>query len=384
MVGRRPRPTALTPKRLGLVALACAAAVLASSAAAQYSRAPFFEQSLMQSQGYGIELSLQRLDALELAAEEGNALDDDFMEIVEGFEDDLPRFIGTLRARNAALAGGLEEAIEAVEDAAASGSGLAAAIGETRDLLNQAYEVVIPADVRADPVFVAGLIVNLSLGEGGVGEGYEEAIEGELGEFTMGYAATQRVSDLWREIAGDADEQQRTDFEEMLKFVKTLYPEPIIEEAIVGNPEEAEAPVQRMLGVLETVVDAELFAGRDLAALAAHLPAELAVACQAYEAGESERAKEIAIGVGGLYLGADLGDFLEFMAPEVHEKAYGLIGALTGMAGEGAEDVEGGEEGASEAGDEGDEEEIAGVEDPATACRELQEALQEASSVLGG
>src|SRR5690606_8944202 len=239
-------------KRLTVLGAVLGLALLVSTAAAQYSRAPFFEQTLVQSQGYGLQLSLQRLDALELAAEEGEALDDDFMEIVEGFEEDLPRFVGTLRARDAALAGELEEAIEALEDAAASGSGLAAAIDEARDLLNQAYDVVIPADVRADPVFIAGVIVNLSLGEGGVGEGYEEAIEGELGEFTMGYAATQRVSDLWSEIAGGADEQQRADVEEMLEFIRTLYPEPIIEEAIVGNPEEAEAPVQRTLGVLET------------------------------------------------------------------------------------------------------------------------------------
>ena len=366
-------------KRVTVVGAVLALALLVSTAAAQYSRAPFFEQTLVQSQGYGLQLSLQRLDALELAAEEGEALDDDFLEIVEGFEEDLPRFVGTLRARDAALAGELEEAIEALEEAGTATSGMDAAIAEARDLLNRAYDVVIPADVRADPVFIAGVIVNLSLGEGGVGEGYEEAIEGELGEFTMGYAATQRVIDLWSEIAGGADEQQRADVEEMLDYVRTLYPEPIIEEAIVGNPEEAEAPVQRMLGVLETVVDAELFAGRDLAALAAHLPEELAGACQAYEAGESERAKEIAIGVGGLYLGADLGDFLEFMAPDVHEEASELIGALTGMAGEGDEDEEGGEEAEGD-----DEEETAVVEDPTTACRELLEALQEASSVLGG
>lgn len=363
-----------------VVALTAAAALLFSATAfAQYSSRPFFEQSLVQSQAFGLEVALQRLTALELAVEDSDdGLDDDFFEVVEGFEEDLPRFMGTLSARDAALAEALAAAVEEVEEAAEGGGDLSAAIAEARELLTQAYDLVIPADVRSDPVFIAALIVDLSLGDVGVGEGYEEAVEGELGAYTMGYVALDRVTELWGEIAGNASEQQRADIDEMLEFIETLYPEPLIEEAIIGNPEEAEAPVQRMIGVLESVVDAELFAGRDMAALAAHLPEELVGACQAYEAGEDARALETVIAVGSLYLNADLGDFLEFMAPEVHDEAVELIGALTGLSGEEEDEDEEGE------GDEEEEEVAQVVADSSAACRELLAALQEASGVLGG
>jgi len=352
-------------------------ALLAATAFAQYSGAPFFTQALVQSQAYGLEVALQRLDALEAA---GDDLDDDFLEVVEGFEEDLPRFIGTLRAVDADLAAELEEAIEEVEEAVESGDGLAAAIAVARELLTAAYAVVVPADVRSDPAFIAALIVDLSLGGVGVGEGYEEAIEGELAAFTMGYVALARVTALWNEIAGGATDQQRVDIEEMLEFIGTLYPTATIDEPIVGNPEEAEAPVHRIIGVLETVVDAELYPGRDMAALAVRLPEQLAGACEAYEAGNVDLGTEIAIAVGYRYLNADLGDFMEFMAPEVHEEVAELIGALTGLGGEDDDDEE--SEEAEEEDD--DEEEQMALADPAAACRELMEALQEASAVFGG
>src|SRR5690606_35478507 len=152
------------------------------------------------------------------------------------------------------------------------------------------------------------------------------------------------------------------------------------DEPIIGNPEEAEAPVQRVIGLLEVIVDAELFPGRNLAALSAHLPEELSASCQAYEAGEHERALEGVIAVGYLYLNADLGDFLEFMAPEVHDEAAELISALSGLGGEDDDDDEEGEV----EGDDEEAEEAVELADPAAACRELIEALREANATLGG
>lgn len=372
----------MVSKRGPLAALIAAAFLLVSVASAQYSRSPFFEHTLEVSQAYGIHLSLQRLDALELVdeyaeedEEEEEGLDDDYLEIVEGFETDLARFVGTLRAADPDLAADIEEAIEELEEAIEAGEDYDDQVVTLRDLLDAAYDVVIPAELRPDPAFVAAVIVELSMGEGGVGEGYEEAVEGELGAYTMGYAALDRVGDLWADIAGGATEQQRADVEEMLEFLATVYSVPVIDAPIVGNPEEAEAPVQRMIGVLETVVDAELFPGRDLAALAAHLPEELAGYCEMYDAGEDERALEGVIAVGYLYLSADLGDFLGFMAPEVHEEALELIVALTGLEPE--------EEG-EEDEDEDDDDERPAVEDPAASCRELLEVFREAHEVFGG
>lgn len=375
----------MASKRGLLAALIAAAFLLVSVASAQYSRAPFFEHTLEVSQAYGIHLSQQRLDALELVdeyaeededdEEEEEGLDDDYLEIVEGFEADLARYVGTLRAADPDLAADIEEAIEELEEAIEAGEDYDDQLVALRVFLDAAYDVVIPAELRSDPAFVAAVIVELSMGEGGVGEGYEEAVEGELGAYTMGYAALERVGALWADIAGGATEQQRADVEEMLEFLATVYPVPVIDEPIVGNPEEAEAPVQRMIGVLETVVDAELFPGRDLAALAAHLPEELAGYCEMYDAGEDERALEGVIAVGYLYLSADLGDFLGFMAPEVNEEIVELIVAITGLEPE--------EEGDDD-DDDDDDEEHEELADPGAACRELLEALREAHEVFGG
>lgn len=383
----------MTRLRVLVAALAAALFLLASVASAQYSRAPFFEHTLEVSQAYGIQLSLQRLDALELVdehaeadddddeGEEEEGLDDDYLEIVEGFEVDLARYIGTLRAVDPELAEEVEEAIEALEDAVEDGEDYDDQVVTLRFLLETAYQRVIPAELRNDPAFVAAVIVELSLGEGGVAEGYEEAVEGELGAYTMGYAALERVSGLWRQVAGRATEQQRADLEEMLEFLSEfVYVEPVIEEPIIGNPEEAEAPVQRMIGVLETVVDAELFPGRDLASLAAHLPEELAGYCEMYDAGQDELALEGVIAVGHLYLSADLGQFLGFMAPEVHEEALELIVALTGLEPEDDDD----DAEADDDDDDDDDDERAAVADPGAACRELLEVLREAHEVFGG
>jgi tetratricopeptide (TPR) repeat protein len=378
----------VTKPRVLLATLVATVLLLANIAFGQYSRAPFFEHTLEVSQAYGIQLSLQRLDALELVDEyaeadedddddeEEEGLDDDYLEIVEGFESDLARYYGTLAAKDPELAEDVEEAIEALEEAIEEGEDYDDQLVTLRVLLTAAYDVVIPAELRDDPAFVAAVIVELSMGEGGVGEGYEEAVEGELGAYTMGYAALERVTGLWRQIAGGASEQQRADVEEMLEFLETVYPVPVIDEAIVGNPEEAEAPVQRMIGVLETVVDAELFPGRDLAALAAHLPAELAGYCELYEGGEDDLALEGVMAVGYLYLSADLGDFLGFMAPEVNEEIVELIVALTGLEPE--------EEGDDDDDDDDDDEEHEELADPGAACRELLEALREAHEVFGG
>src|SRR5690606_34985241 len=100
-----------------------------------------------------LQLAQQRLDALDLVvAELGDDLDDDYLEIVEGFEEDLPRFMGTLRARDADLAADIEDAVEELEEAAEAGEPIAAHIAELRPLLEAADELVIPADLRADPV----------------------------------------------------------------------------------------------------------------------------------------------------------------------------------------------------------------------------------------
>ncbi len=351
---------------------------------AQYGYTPSFDWTVLQSQAYGLELVAQRLRVVEAFEA---PLDEDLLEQVEAMlEEDAPRFLGTLAARDGALAAALVEALEAVEEAVEEGEDAHEAVGEARDLLERAYTALVPSAVRAAPAFVGALISDLSFGEGGVAEGYEEAADGETYEFTSGWAALQRVKELWNEVAWAADARHRADIQEMLVFLDGVYPSAEPPDAIVGSPEEAEAPAQRLVGLLEPVVDANLFAGRDMPALAAHLAQAIEPACAAYAAGDDARAQEIAIAVGDLYL-KHLGDFVGFMAPETHEEAAEAILALTGLAGEGADEDDEGEEAEAADADEGEDEaaeEEAALDDPAGVCRDLQDALQEAREALGG
>src|SRR5690606_17594834 len=182
---------------------------------AQYAAAPHFEWTVLQSQAYGLELVAQRLRVV--AAFEA-PLDDDLLEQVEAMlESDAPRFLGTLAKRDAALADALVKALEEVEERAEEGEDANDAVAEARALLERAFDVVVPVGVRRAPAFVGALISDLSLGEGGVAEGYEEAADDELYEFSSGWAALQRVKELWAQIAWAADVGQRADVQEMLE-----------------------------------------------------------------------------------------------------------------------------------------------------------------------
>src|SRR5680860_1731932 len=103
----------------------------------------------------------------------------------------------------------------------------------------------------------------------------------------------------------------------MLAVLATVYPQAAPPKAITGSPEEAEAPVQRLVGSLETVVDAELFPGRDMVGLSGRLNEAVAPACEAYDAGDDALGLEIAIAVGDPYA-KHLGGFLGLMSPEAH------------------------------------------------------------------
>ncbi len=349
---------------------ASVAALLITTAVAQYSYQPFFEQPLVQGRAYGLELVMQRLlvvDAFEAP------LHEELMEQVEELlESDVFRFIGALRAADPMLASELLEALAEVEELVEDGEDARAAVAEARHLIQQAYDLIIPAEVRRSPLFLGALIADLSLGEGGVAEGYEEAAEGELYEFSSGWAAQQRIKQLWGEMSIYATAQQRADVQEMLTLLDELYPQAQPPTVIVGSPEEAEAPVQRLLGILETVADAELFAGRDMLALSQSLVQTLGPACQAYQAGNDELALEGVFVVGEMYV-RYLAGFLGFMAPETHEEAAEVIAALTGLETEEDDDD-----------DDEDEEENEHVLDHHSACGELLEALEEAVEVLAG
>lgn len=334
-----------------------AGAVLAGAlltAAAAQSSDPFFEHTLELSHAYGLEMAGQRLTVLEAF---DAPIHEDLLEQVEKMLGrDAPRFAGTLAERDPELAAELLAAFEAVEEAAENGEDATQQIGEARALLDRAYETLIDADLRESATFKSAVMADLLLADDGVAEAYEDAAEEELWEYPNGWAALQRVGQLWDEVAADVTPEQKADGDEMIEFMAGIYPTAQPPEAITGSPEEAEAPAHRMVGILEGITDASLVPGRDLPRLAGHLADTLAPSCQAYAEGRD------AVGVEGVYAVRNhyrkhLRRLLDLVAPDVHERATERLDGLISSQ---------------------------PPQPAADACNELIEALQEARSALGG
>ena len=334
-----------------------AVAVLAASglAAATAQADPFFDDMLLQSRGFGIEMVAVRLNAIA----QFDPIPDGLDEVSEGFfEDDLPRFMGTLRAANPFVADGLVEALEAVEEGVEGGDLGMLTIAYARTWQALAYDVLVPADART-PAYWGAIAADLLLADGGVGEAMEEAIaEGEIWEYPGGWAALQRLEWIWGQLAGLANEEEASFGRQYLDILHEMLPTAQIPDSFPANPEEAEAPAQSLVGVFESVADASLYTGRDLGQLAAHLSDLVAPACELYAGGETEMASETAFAVRPHYR-KHLRRLLDLIAPEVHEVAGGILDELVAEEDERPADLTG-------------------------ACRELHDALIEARSALGG
>lgn len=358
------------------------AALLVGSASAQYAADPFFDDTVLQSRGFGLELMDARLAVLDAYGVAPEGMD----EMIEGLETDFARFAGTLEASDADAAEALDEAIESIEDAFEDGEDLTDLVAEAREAHEAAYAAVVPADARASIAYRAGILADLLLAEGGVAEGVEEAVEeDEPFMYPLGWAALQRVLELWAGLAEFATADQESFAQQYLDTLGDIYPSAEIPDVLPSNPEEAESPAQSLVGIIESVADAALYPGRDVRRLAPHLSTVIAPACEAYAAGDDAIAFEHVIAVGDLYA-AHLTDFLGLVAGEVDEEVSGMLAAL-GYAGEDDDDEgEGDEAGAGGGDDEDDDEDddVALAGDPSGACQELLEALEEATAVLGG
>lgn len=323
---------------------------------------PFFDDMTRQSHAYGLEMVALRLAVIEAF---GTPLPEDLEEQVEKlFGRDVPRFIGTLTAAAPDVAAALTGALEEVEEAAEAGNVDADAIAEARAAWVQAYDVLVPADVQAQPWFVAALIADLLLADDGVAEALEDGLEEEeFGEIPGGWAALQRAMALWdASIAPLANAEQAGFAAQYFGFLEEIYPSPSIPESrdeLPDNPEEAEAPAQSLVGMLEQITGASLYTGRDLPMLAGHLAGIVAPACALYEAGDDVVALESMYTVRNHYR-KQLRRLLDLVAPELHEVAGATLDAFVGA----------------------DDEPT--PEDPVAACHALREALEEAKTALGG
>lgn len=335
-----------------VVLAAFLATLLLGSAAAQYTNQPFLDRPVETSQAFGLELMAARL----LVIEELDPVPEEYVEQVEKLAGrDMRRFAGTLAERDPELASTLESRLNELTEAAEAGESVAPLLDEVRELHDQAYDVLI-GPAREEPAFRAATLTDLLLGDDGVAEAYEDAAEDELWEYANGWGALKRVEQVWADLAPEADETATSDFEEMIEFLETVvYPRAAPpDEGIRGDPEEAEGATQRMVGILESVTDADLYPGRDLGALNDALAAVTERSCEAYDAGDE------AVAVEGIYTVRDpyrkhLRRLLDLIAPEIHEPAAAHLDALVS-----------------------DEPPA----DPAAACWELHELLGEARGMI--
>lgn len=324
------------------------------TAQAQFAANPFQEHPQALSFAFATELAEIRLDALAALEDlEGAFLE----EVEEGLEEDLRRFAGSLEAQDPELAERLEAALADVLAAAEAGSGLEEALNEARDVLRQAQRLLVPDDLRESPPFVAALMSQLLLDEGGVAEGYEEAVEGEVWEYPVGFAALERVKELWGELVSLASETQRFEIEDMLGAFDALYQAPLPPEGIENSdPEEGEAAAHRIVGFLEELSDAALYPERNLGELIS-LTSNLAqTGCSAYQDGQAALGLESMV-IAGAYYEEDLGDTLNLFTPETHAEIANLFEELS------AEGVT--------------------AEAAAAPCAALLEQLEQARSLLG-
>lgn len=370
---------------VGALATAIAVAPMVS---AQYTADPFFESTVQLSQAIGLELALQRLFILEAV---GETDDDEFAEVVENLTGpDWQRFGGTLEELDDDLADGLFEVLDAIAEGVEDGETDEALelVPVARQMLNQAYDLIVPAEVRDNPAFKGAIMAQLLLGEGGVAEGLEEAFEEEW-EFANGWAATQRIKVLWQDIRGLATEQQVADVEEMIAVIDAIYPSPEPPETFAGiDPEEAETPAQRILGFLEVIVDAQLYSGRDQARLIGHLVEVTTMGCALYEDGEDELGREVMYAVFDHYAGetTGLGALINLFAPEIHEEAMEAFEHLVIVEEDDDDDEEGDGSGAeaAPADDDDDDDDDEDMEGAAAACELVLESLEEGRALLGG
>jgi hypothetical protein len=325
--------------RTDLLATAALAALLvaptvAGAQQAGYTNAPFRDHPVAVAQGAAlerIEVAARALAVTGAGDDDGDqaeASDEgDQAKVADGGEEDeeeggpLADF-GQLRASLATaspeLADELGEAVEEMVEAAERGTGVDESAEAVIALTGAARDQLLPSELAATPGFQAALMASLLLEEGGVAEGYEEATEGEAQAYATGYFALQQVKALWQGLAGKASPQQAADVRAMLAMLDGLFPTQELPEQLSPDPEQAEAPAQQLVGVLEGVADAELYLGRDLAAASGVVHDLAAQGCASLEAGQAAVGVE-QLRIAAAYYAQTVSDTLGLMAPETAE-----------------------------------------------------------------
>jgi len=312
--------------RTSLFATVTIAALLAGAqgAAAQsvYGSAPFREHPVELAQA----AALERIEIFARAASIAEAGDDDEENAGQDIADDEtddesgPQAdFALVRASLAAVAPELaddlgtaiDEMVEGEEGGDDAGNKSQALIG----LVALARGRLPTAAMADDPGFRAALIASLLLDEGGVAEGYEEAVGGEGEAYAVGYFALQRVKALWSGLSGKANPEQAAGVAAMVAMLDELFPGESPPQSMSPDPEQAEAPAQQFVGLIEAVSNADLYPGRDLAGAARMVREIAASGCEAIAAQDGGVGFE-RIRVASAYYAQTIEATLGVMAPE--------------------------------------------------------------------
>lgn len=358
-----------------------------------FDRSPFFDRPEVVLQAHGLEMLSARLRGIEALAsseagevaaeEEAGESEGGFADVIEGLEGDYRRFAAALDASSAGDSEELIAAIETVQEANERGDrdAVAAATGVAAALVDEARATLFGDVYDKDPAFTAMVMaMMLTTEKGGIGEAYEEAVEGEVGPYAVGWAGLGRVQAMWLHLEPMANETQRFEVEDMLAELGTLFPGPRPgPEVARSDPEEAEGATQRIGGFLEEVANADLFPSRDLGRLLARTRELSSQACEAYAAGNDPLGLQATSNAAFVY-GEYLANTLVMLSPEAAAMASAEYDALApGAVGE----EESGEGDEPDEAEEEDAQPLRGDAALAT-CRELVEHLELAGGPLGG
>lgn len=285
-----------------------------------------------------------------------------FEEAIEAEEDDddagfdwelIDLLAGSLEAADPELLAELEAALGEVEELEEGGEGLQTAVGEANALLDQAYETLVPEDLASDPVFQAAVLTELLVSELGVGEGYEEAAEGELEYYTLAWLTLQRANELWEElrpsIEGNTDAVDRP-----LTVFNELIAAPTPPERF-SDPEDGELAALDVAFGLESAVGGN-FIPREFPAMVDTVRLRVIASCAAYEGDQQRLGREHALSAYTFF-----DDYLE--------RTMGFLNS------ELADELEDGLANLAEADS---------AEDAGPVCGELSGTLDEATTFFGG
>lgn len=302
-----------------------------------YPNAPFREHPALLAQAVGLRRIAVVAQAYARPAPEAESNDAAAAGEEEGpREAAAPLFMASLAAKAPEIAEALDAALGALLEARAAGEDTAAAAKQVADLTARAEAALLPAGIVDTAPFRGALLAALLLGEGGVAESYEAAAEGEAEGYAIGWTALQRAKLLWDGLKGQGVPESVAEGDAALAQLDALFPSAEMPARLSPDPEEAESPAHRLVGLTEAVTRADLYPARDLGAAAGAVRGLAAEGCALLASDAALGRERLAIAAG--YYDQLLADPLSVMAPEEVGKIATGFGAGEEEGGDAAPD----------------------------------------------